>query len=413
MSVVLDTQRPEALGGAADSPNGHLATTLVDARLLADLKRFGAPDVSACFSCGTCTAICPLSDNDGTFPRRMIRYAQVGMRDALLSSKELWTCYHCGLCSESCPTQADPGEFMAAARRYAIAGYDRTRFARTMYTRPLAGAVIAVLLAVLFGAFMYSAHGPKSGDSLQLFTFIPEGLIHWTGVAVMTLIAAIGLAGIVAMAGGIARREGIGIRALIGGRAALARTAAALWVTLGVESLGQRRYRADCQEAQDPEPWYRRRWLIHALTVWGFLGLLLATMLDYLLALTGVKETGASVAVWYPSRLIGTLAGAVMVYGVSMFVVNRLRRVNQAAKESRPSDWLFLILLWITAVSGLLLELALYLPGAPGWGYWVFLFHVSVAMELMLLLPFIKFAHVIYRPVALFFYALAGRKVTG
>lgn len=39
-------------------------------------------------------------------------------------------------------------------------------------------------------------------------------------------------------------------------------------------------------------------------------------------------------------------------------------------------------------------------------GYWMFLFHVAVAMELVLLAPFMKLAHVIYRPVALFFYAL-------
>jgi hypothetical protein len=33
-------------------------------------------------------------------------------------------------------------------------------------------------------------------------------------------------------------------------------------------------------------------------------------------------------------------------------------------------------------------------------------------MELLLLLPFTKFAHAVYRPVALFFYSLAGQKVT-
>jgi nitrate reductase gamma subunit len=62
--------------------------------------------------------------------------------------------------------------------------------------------------------------------------------------------------------------------------------------------------------------------------------------------------------------------------------------------------------LWLTGVSGFALELALYLPEAPVWGYWVFLFHVAVAMELVLLAPFMKLAHVIYRPVALFFFAL-------
>jgi heterodisulfide reductase subunit C/quinone-modifying oxidoreductase subunit QmoC len=63
-------------------------------------------------------------------------------------------------------------------------------------------------------------------------------------------------------------------------------------------------------------------------------------------------------------------------------------------------------LLWVTGVTGFVLELALYLPQAPTWGYAVFLFHVAVAMELVLLAPFMKLAHVIYRPVALFFYAL-------
>ena len=122
--------------------------------------------MSACFSCGNCTAICPLSSNDGTFPRRIIRYAQVGMKDALLSSKELWTCYHCGLCTETCPQQADPGEFMASARRYAIASYDRTRLARTLYTRSVLGIGILVLVAAFFAVVMYASLGPQSTTSL-------------------------------------------------------------------------------------------------------------------------------------------------------------------------------------------------------------------------------------------------------
>ena len=40
------------------------------------------------------------------------------------------------------------------------------------------------------------------------------------------------------------------------------------------------------------------------------------------------------------------------------------------------------------------------------WGYWVFLIHVAVAMEMLLLIPFTKFAHAIYRIVALFMHSL-------
>jgi ferredoxin/nitrate reductase gamma subunit len=387
-------------------------TTTIDTELLGDIKQFGQLDVSACFSCGTCTATCPLVTDDATFPRRLIRYAQVGMTDDLLASKELWTCYHCGLCSDSCPMDADPGEFMAAARRYAVARYDRTGLARILFTRPVAGTVIAVLVAVLFALFMYSAHGPQDTTELALFTFIPDPVIHWTGIAVMVVMVVAGIVGIASMIRRVAGREGVTWRSVVGGRAELGRSARALWSTVAVESIGQRRYREDCTDDDPVEPWYRRRWLIHAATVWGFLGLLAATVMDWALALVGVKETGTPIPLWYPSRLIGTVAGLVMIYGVTMFMVNRARRVNRAAAQSQSSDWLLLILLLITGVTGFVIEVALYLPSPPAWGYWFFLFHVAVALELLLLLPVTKFAHTVYRPVALFFLALAQQKRT-
>ena len=162
-----------------------------------------------------------MSQTDGTFPRRIIRYAQLGMKDALLGSKELWACYQCGECAETCPTQADPSEFMAATRRYAIASYDKTRLARTMYTRPVLATVIAVLLAVFFAAFMYAARGPMDGETLAIFEWIPSEVIHNMGIVVMILVVLAGVVGIASMARGIARREGESLRSVLGSRAAL------------------------------------------------------------------------------------------------------------------------------------------------------------------------------------------------
>ena len=71
---------------------------------------------------------------------------------------------------------------------------------------------------------------------------------------------------------------------------------------------------------------------------------------------------------------------------------------------------MLLALLWVTGVTGFAIELALYLPGAPAWGYWLFLVHVAVAMELVLLAPFMKLAHAVYRPVGLFFVQLTREK---
>jgi ferredoxin len=382
-------------------------TALADVGLYPELQQYGATDMSACFSCGNCTAICPLSENDATFPRRMIRYAQVGMKDALLSSKELWSCYHCGECSDSCPTQADPGEFMAAARRYAIASYDVTGLARLMYLRPAVGTVFALALATFFALFMYTAAGPMSTESLAIFEFIPAHLIHDLGIIVMILVFLAGLVGVARMARGIARREGVGWAAVGGSRAALARSGRALWSSLGRESLGQARYRAECESDAATVPLVRRRWFVHAMVLWGFLGLLAATVLDYGLDILGIKATGTPVPIWYPVRLLGTVAGIMLVYGTTVMIVDRLRASRSSVARSAAADWTLLALLWITGVTGFVLELALYLPEPPTWGYWFFLFHVAVAMELVLLAPFMKLAHAVYRPVALFFLALA------
>ena len=260
-------------------------------------------------------------------------------------------------------------------------------------------------MAVFFAVFMYSAHGPQDGERLALFEFIPDPIIHWTGIAVMALMVLAGVVGVATMALGVMRREAITLRSLVSSRAALSKTLAAAWSALGIETLGQRRYRQDCTDDEPVEPWWRRRWFIHALTIWGFLGLLGATLIDWALALTGIKATGTPIPLFYPSRLLGTVAGLSLIYGVSMFMLNRATSYNRASTNSQASDWLLLILLFLTGVTGFVIEAALYLPTAHAWGYWVFLFHVAVAMELMLLLPFTKFAHAIYRPVALFFYS--------
>jgi heterodisulfide reductase subunit C len=381
----------------------------VDLGLYPEIQKFGATDISACFSCGTCSATCPMSQTDGTFPRRIIRYAQLGMKEQLLSSKELWTCYQCGECAETCPTKADPSEFMAATRRYAIASYDRTRLARTMYTRPVVASVLAVLVALFFAAFFLASAGPMASEQLSIWGFIPEELVHNTGIVVMILVVLAGLLGVGTMVRDIGRKEGVSLKGALGTRAGLARTGRALWYAVGRESFGQVRFRDEC-EADDVAkavPWFRRRWLVHALVVWGFVGLMAATALDYGLALIGVKATGTPVPLWYPIRLLGTVAGASLVYGATVLIIDRYRKANRSVTGSTTADWLLLALLWVTAVTGFTIELALYLPNAPVWGYWLFLVHVAVAMELILLAPFMKLAHAVYRPIALFFVGLA------
>src|SRR5512147_1928207 len=107
----------------------------VDPGLAAELNRFqeSTVSVSKCFNCGTCSAICAHAEGQDAFPRRMIRYVQLGLEQRLLESPEPWLCYYCGACSTTCPRDADPAELMMTLRRWLTSRYDWTGVSRRLY----------------------------------------------------------------------------------------------------------------------------------------------------------------------------------------------------------------------------------------------------------------------------------------
>ncbi len=92
---------------------------LVQPDFAEELEDFGVDSALDCFNCGTCTAICPLIHEH--FPRKMIRYIQIGAKDKILEEpSELWRCLHCGLCTQTCPREADPGEVILGLKRFVV-----------------------------------------------------------------------------------------------------------------------------------------------------------------------------------------------------------------------------------------------------------------------------------------------------
>ena len=64
----------------------------------------GCQHLLRCFSCGVCTATCPVSElTPGFSPSQIIRQVLYGQREALLSSPALWYCARCARCSFQCP----------------------------------------------------------------------------------------------------------------------------------------------------------------------------------------------------------------------------------------------------------------------------------------------------------------------
>ena len=268
----------------------------VDPQFLTEIKKYGALNIEACFNCGNCTAICPLSINGETFPRRLIRYAQLGLKEQLLNSKELWLCYYCGECTQTCPKQANPGEFMAAARRYAIASYDPLGLAKLLYTSPILSTVFLICLALIIGFGAYVFHGPMPIDTLKFFEFIPSSIIHNFGVIGMILVGIIVLLGMFNMIVKVRGERISGVHY---------NWMQAIWEAVVIEALAQRRFQRDCETAPVKQNWYLQKWFIHASTLWGFLGLLFATALDYGLRTTWRQshwDVGPSLV---PSQIAG------------------------------------------------------------------------------------------------------------
>jgi quinone-modifying oxidoreductase, subunit QmoC len=379
--------------------------TRIETGMLREMKTYGAFDVNACFNCGNCTAVCPLSQGSVAFPRRMIRYAQLGQRDHVAASRELWLCYNCTECSDTCPRQAGPGEFMAAARRFATASFDPTTFSRRLHrSTAFAWTALAVLFAVLVGLLLADSSSLPTGDltSESLLRFVPFEAIHWLGIGVVAIAAIAALATVVNMLWMIARTPAPGapLPRAHPERFPLSDAVRALGTTLA-EVFGQSRYRDCDKEKPAPSaPLPLRRWFVHYCIMLGMIGLAAATALDYLF-----KTPGSYVPIWYPMRLLGTIAGIALVYGASAAFIQRLRKPENDKYYARTmlSDWLLLGFLWAIGVTGFVLEIADYASLGHAWIAVVFICHVALAMEFILLLPFTKLAHIFYRPLAIWF----------
>ena len=81
----------------------------VNPELMLKLEKFGVKDAATCFNCGNCTAVCSLSSEAAPFPRKSIRYLQLGLKEKLMESPEPWMCYYCGEMQRDLPAPGQPG----------------------------------------------------------------------------------------------------------------------------------------------------------------------------------------------------------------------------------------------------------------------------------------------------------------
>jgi quinone-modifying oxidoreductase, subunit QmoC len=356
----------------------------VNPRLIDDLARYGAQDVSKCYHCGNCSAVCPFSREPHLFPRRSMRYLQLGLEARLRGSLEPWLCYYCGECSEQCPRGAEPGETMMSMRRWLTSQYDATGLSRLFYRSWKAELVALVLVSILTGAG-FLGWGLWHGN-LAIYdgpgAFLSSAMVHrfdWGLAAAL----------IVLLAANCARMWWFSVALAAGPPVPLWSYLKQVWL-FPFHFFTQARYQ-QCER--------KRPWAVHLVLVLSYVTL-------FTLIVFFVQEMQRGPAIDWRVHVFGYAASVGLVGAVLVSV--RSRRAAQEAqyRHSHESDWVFLVLLLAVAVSGLM-QHALHRLGFLPAANVLYLLHLMLAVPMLLVeVPFSKWAHMVYRPLAMYFAAL-------
>jgi ferredoxin len=375
----------------------------LDPDLMKELKQYGAVGIEKCYNCGNCTASCPLADDDHPFPRNLIRFTQMGMKDKLLESTDAWQCYYCGDCSVTCPKGAEPGETMMAVRRWLTAQYDRSGHAAKLYTSEKALVLtilrITVTTLLLFVALHVFGIASVVTDRVALNTFAP---VMWVWLFVAAHFLYLGwrlVQNSLFMSRNILRstledKKKIPFSAYI-----------SELKTFIIHYFSQKRWR-DCDD-QKAENF----WLKHLLFVTGYV-----TMLVLIVPLLWWFQTDNIYPIYHPQRWLGYYATIVLIVFSIDFLRSRRKKQEQFHRFSQMSDWLFPIFVLIGAVTGILVHIFRYLGAVnPIWAWPTYIMYVIHVLAMIAMLDtevgIGKWTHMIYRPLALYLESVKKRAV--
>ena len=361
----------------------------VNPELGVEIAALGGGTFTKCFNCGTCTAVCSLSKDETVFPRKIIRYLQLGLADRLAESPEPWLCYYCGGCSDTCPREAHPGELMMAARRWLTTKYDFTGLSKRLYRSEAweVGALAAIALVVLgfflvpgiFGVtFGFQAIQGAATEHVRLDLFARKDWVHIGDLILAALLFTLLGTNTLRMVAFVRRSE------------PALKIPLSIWIAklydFGLHAATQKRW-LDCDNDT------RLLWLKHFLLVTGYATMLLLVVVF----LPWFQRDGAD---FHFTAIFGYY-GTVMLLAVTLLAIRgRLQKKEQIHKHSHVTDWMFLVLLFLTAVSGIALH-AFRLMDWPWPTYVTYVVHLMIAVPMLIIeVPFGKWLHLGFRPMA-------------
>jgi quinone-modifying oxidoreductase subunit QmoC len=352
-----------------------------------------------CYQCATCSSVCELAPIEAPFPRRQMLWAQWGLTDNLISDPGIWLCHQCNDCNVRCPRDAQPGDVLQSLRslvveKLAFPGFLGTLVGNVKKTWPLLvfGPLLfwLILLGVTTGLGLPHVENlPALEGRFHYETFVPHPHIY-----VVYSLTALWVA-FAAFTGGKKLWNALGQ-----GRTRNGSFIALLGPAM-VEIATHKRF-GKCGEDGS-----QRRWG-HFFVLWGFVG---AAVTSGLLILYLYKDTLFSwmpllmphtypLPLHHPVKWLGNISAVALVIGGFMLFQNR-RKTGRKVGVTTAFDRFFLWTVLGVIASGVLTETFRFIPVPPALACIFYLMHLSIVLTLFLTFPYSKFAHLVYRTVAM------------
>lgn len=372
----------------------------------------GGDTLTKCFQCGTCVVACPLSPDTDPFPRKEVLWAQWGLKDRLMADPDVWLCHQCNDCAQLCPREANPGDVLAVVRQSVVENYASPGFLAKWLAAPrwlpLLFAIPAVLMLVAIaatggfragsadhhgffaGGILAEGGGLKSPPNFDYFFAHYPIILFFTGFVILSLVGA--LSGLVrywnTMKATFPGNPDEGNPSLLGCAVAAIK-----------DILTHKKFR-ECEATAN-------RYWGHFLLFYGFAGMFVTTALAALLYYIAEYPFGF----FHPVKLLGNVSGVVFLVGLGLVIAERLK-AGKTAPRSGYVDWLFIVVIGATVVTGIICQAA-RLAGMAAPAYVWYFIHLLFVFFLLVYLPYSKFAHLFYRTVAMMYAHSSGREREG
>lgn len=139
-------------------------------------------------------------------------------------------------------------------------------------------------------------------------------------------------------------------------------------------------------------------WIIHFLLMTSY-----ALMLIIIVVFLGWFQTDNIYEWWHPQRILGYYCTFGLTVGLIYFAYSRIKKNQEKSKYSHITDWTFLVLLFLTTITGILVHI-FRIYGMPYATYYIYVIHIMILFPMLMIeVPFSKWSHLAYRPVAIYF----------